>query len=934
MLIALLVVQQLSLLAKPAISPSEINALYVKANGYFNLSHPTASTDSEALSLFGKIIKESEKTHSNEEILFQSYTKKGILLDVKGNYAEALGAYSGALDCLRRHPYWNDSLYFKIYIYSGPDYYQLDNFDSAYAVLNRAELLADKHPGLPERDRLYNALGALYYESGNYLQGKNYFVRALEITRRERPQDKISAVNFENNIASCLYKMGDYRESLKMYRHLLQIEQSGGQPDNDGGKSSSQLDLNIGKSCIGIEEYSQALAFYRKVSPVKVPGVLNEMAYAELLMKKLDSALFFLDRWQTITGTAQQTKIDAGINELYRAQVKIARQEPEEGIQYLQQAIITFSGTFKNTNFHSNPVNFTGSFASYRLFDALSYKAVVLETLYQQKGREEYLLAALNAYRSAIILFRYIEKTYTIDDAKLFLKKNNQELYQNAFATCLELDRLHPGGPYLEEAFLIAEKSKSSIVSASLDEMASQKMPGIDQQMLKKQKDIKYKIGRLQVMNDPEQRGSANQDMAEQKADYEIELSFIQKSMEINSAYYKMKFEDACPSVEELQGGLTAHQAIVSLYVSKAGLHVFIVTASSFRCLLIDSVAALTEQVGRWIGILNNTGQGHRWGDKALESALYSRLVKPLLSALKGKDEWTIIPDGLFYLLPFESLPADEDGHPLIENITVSYQLSAKFLSAPFRNGAEKLNNYSVLSFAPFSAKGEWVDAHALRYVDRLPASGKEIAGLPGRQFLDREATKERFLQELNHYPVVHLATHALPDPRNNQSSLICFYPRGKGAEEDNLFLPEIYGLNMDSTGLVILSACESGKGAIVDNEGMMSLSRAFLYAGCASTINSLWKADDRSTEIILRQFHVLLEQGYSKSAALRLAKLNYIHSNTIYHTPDFWAHLILIGNTDAIIKEKGGSPGWGVVLAGGLLCLIIGPLFVRRRGI
>ena len=915
-------------------SPDDIKALYEKADSFFILTHPTSTTDSQALSLFGTVITESEvvRSHGTEDILFQSYIKKGVLLDIKGNYTEALDAYHGALRCKGRHPDWSDSLLFKVYIYAGPDHYQLDNFDSAYSMLNKAALLAEKYPGLTERDRLYNALGALYYESGNYLQGKNYFSKALEIIRKERPNDRVSIINFENNIASCLYKLGDYRESLKIYSHLLLF-----------GQSSSQLYLNMGKSYVGLLDYSGALALYKKVKPDEVPGVYNEMAYAEFLKNEPDSALIFLNRWKTKVIPAKQTKIDGGINDLYRAQVLMAKRENMSAIAFLQQAIITFSGTFKNEDIHANPTNFAGSFASYRLFDALSCKAGILETIYSQNGNEEYLKAALDAYSSAIILFRYIEKTYTTDDAKLFLKKNNRDLYESAVLICLELDRLHPHGPYLEEAFITEEKSKASIVSGRLDEMALLKIPGIDPKLVQRQRDIKYNIARLELKGDPELGSQITQAVAKQKADDEIELSFLQKNIELNNAYYKMKFEDSCPTVAELQGGLGPRQAILSFFLSRSGLNVFTITSNSFHYLFIDSLPQLSAQVKDWTSILNNTQRGKRFGNQALEAQLSRRLVRPMLAALHGKDEWTIIPDGIFYLLPFESLPLDTNGHYLIEKTTISYQLSAKFLAEPFNSRGKKFDSYSVLSFAPFAGKPEWVDAHPLRYMDQLPGSGPEIADLPGKQYINGEATKAHFLAELNHYPVIHLATHAISDPQNSQGSLICFYPQNPGnnpdkgpqnvqaADEDGdcLFLPELYGLNMDSTDLVILSACESGKGEIVDNEGMISLSRGFMYAGCASTVNSLWKADDKSTAEILHKFHVYLENGYTKSAALRQAKLDYMHSNSLYITPDYWAHLILIGNTDAVVEKKTTNkegPNWLFIILGAGL---IGAFFI-----
>jgi CHAT domain-containing protein len=907
---------------------SAIEELYRKANRLFNLSHPTAATDSMALSLFGEIIAAAGSRGGQgfqtgtPDLLFQSWLKQGVLLDIKGRYRDALDAYTGALHCLSKHPDWSDSLYFKVYIYAGPDYYQLDQFDSAYSVLGKAEELAGRFHGLPEKDRLYNALGALYYEGGNYLQARDYFSRALGIIRQERPNDKASAINFNNNIASCLYKLGAYREAIGLYTQLI------GQ-----GIFSSQLYLNVGKSYIELNDYAKAMENFRRVLPQEVPGVFNEMAYTQFLLGKYDSAMILLDQWSGKTVPSMQTKLDAGVNHLYRAQVEIAKGGQMEAMKSLQEAIVSFSGVFKDPDIHANPVDFTGSFATYRLFDAITYKAKAWELLYRQSPREEYLVGAWQAYNSAILLFRHIERTYTTDDAKLFLKKNNEDLYHRALMVCLELDRLHPGGDYLEKAFQVAEKSKASILSANLDMAGSGGIPGVDPRLLERQRAIKYDIARFELRGAAQAGGNvggaAVRGIADQKADDEIELSRLQKTLEMNSAYYKLKFEDAGFTVKELRGRLNDRQAILSLFVAPEGLHIFTLTASSFHHLLIDSTDVLTKEVRAWIAMLDNTVPGRRFGDKALETSLNRRLVRPLLSVLPGTDEWIIIPDQIFNLLSFESLPGDEDGTPLIETKTISYQLSAKFLGSSSPNQKTSYHQYAVLSFAPFAGSGEWVNTGPSRYMERLPSSGQEIAGLQGKQFLNEQATKDRFLQEMNHFPVIHLATHALTDPRDSQVSMICFFPQRGGAgkgrgrpDEDCLFLPELYGLNMDSTDLVILSACESGKGSIVDNEGMISLSRGFLYAGCASTVNSLWKADDRSTELILQKFHFYLEKGYSKPAALRQAKLDYIHGNDVYTSPNYWAHLILVGNTGAVmLQERDSNVKWWLIV--GVLGLI-----------
>jgi CHAT domain-containing protein len=214
--------------------------------------------------------------------------------------------------------------------------------------------------------------------------------------------------------------------------------------------------------------------------------------------------------------------------------------------------------------------------------------------------------------------------------------------------------------------------------------------------------------------------------------------------------------------------------------------------------------------------------------------------------------------------------------------------------------------------------------------MQQLPASAQEIANLPGHAFTNQQATKERFLQQLQQYPVIHLATHAIADTGNSAASFIAFYPNTQQPAQDALYLEELYGLNMEGTQLIIISACETGHGQLVNSEGVLSLTRGFAYAGCASMVNSLWKADDAATAAILHQFHSYLQKGYTKSKALRQAKLDYLHSNALYKTPDYWAHLILIGDNQPLVK----AATWYRWLLGGgaLLVVLSGVVYYKRR--
>ncbi|WP_431209445.1 CHAT domain-containing protein [Puia sp. P3] len=94
------------------------------------------------------------------------------------------------------------------------------------------------------------------------------------------------------------------------------------------------------------------------------------------------------------------------------------------------------------------------------------------------------------------------------------------------------------------------------------------------------------------------------------------------------------------------------------------------------------------------------------------------------------------------------------------------------------------------------------------------------MAGLPGAQYVDSGATKSNFLHTVNQWPIIHLATHAVSSLTKTSGSFIAFYPGDARADDNNLYLEELYGLNLGATRLVIISACETGQGRLAGKEG------------------------------------------------------------------------------------------------------------------
>ena len=912
------------LYACPGKPPDMLTATYQKANQFFNSSNPTAATDRSALAGFEQVITQLEKVPDQgyDSLLFQSYLKKGILLDVRNENAQAKNAYLKAATIPPRNIALSDSLLFRPYIYAGTNFFNLNNFDSANYFLIKAEMLIKRFPKLPETERLYNTLGALHYVNGNYLQSKNYFNQALEFIKNRQPFDRIFALGLKSNIASSFYKMGLYAESLTIYNQIIKEKIPATYIYNG-------ICMNMGKAYAAIKKYREALACFKKISPAETPGVLNEMALAHYELHQPDSANYYLDQLKSLKKSSKINILDIGINDLYRAGMQADQQHYMSALQSLQNSIAIFAGDFNNRDIYSNPGSFSGSYTYYRLFDALYKKAQTFELLNRTMSGEQYLTASLAAYKAALTLLGFIEKSYDTDDAKLFLKKKSQDVYSEALMVCLRLHRLHPNAGYLEQAFMISEKNKASVMAANLRQRDGVQLQGIDQTFLQTERNIKFAIARLDVKSEQSRNNAELKKLAKEKANYEIELSQLQKNLEQNNRYFQLKYEEDFHSAVELSKQLTGSQALFSFYTTKEALHVFAFTKTSLSYIRIDSLANLQQETEEWINGLRIGGDGRKFKAGTLGQRLYTHLIKPMQSLAPGKNEWIIIPDGKLYLLPFESLPDGNTGKTMLETTTISYQFSSRFMMNTSAGNKKDNVPVTVLSFAPFINKGADYHQTGFDFINQLPASAGEIAALTGTAFTGAQATKTMFLRQAGNYPIIHLATHAIADVQNPSASFIAFYPEKKMPAENCLYLEEIYGLNLDACKLVVISACETGKGELVNNEGIISLGRAFAYAGCGATINSLWKADDKATAAILKKFHEYLQRGYTKSKALQQAKLDYINSDAVYKSPAYWSNLILTGSIEPVYKSN-SSFTWIIVTAG--LGLLITGIITRRR--
>jgi CHAT domain-containing protein len=166
-------------------------------------------------------------------------------------------------------------------------------------------------------------------------------------------------------------------------------------------------------------------------------------------------------------------------------------------------------------------------------------------------------------------------------------------------------------------------------------------------------------------------------------------------------------------------------------------------------------------------------------------------------------------------------------------------------------------------------------------------------------QALDFEASRTTALRpELGEYRIVHFATHGMLNNIHPElSGIVLSLVDKEGKPQDGfLRLQDIYNLKL-SAELVVLSACQTGLGKEIKGEGLIGLTRGFMYAGAPRVVASLWKVDDRATSELMKRFYqgLLGPEALRPAAALRQAQLS-IWKEKQWRAPYYWAAFVLQG--------------------------------------
>jgi len=360
------------------------------------------------------------------------------------------------------------------------------------------------------------------------------------------------------------------------------------------------------------------------------------------------------------------------------------------------------------------------------------------------------------------------------------------------------------------------------------------------------------------------------------------------------------------------------------------------VNIEQLRLVDVGPAEELDQLISEFLAFLGQDDAPH--GSESRD-AIRERLVRPLFSLLPPSGHVLIAPDGYLTQLPFEVLPSLHLPFS-IDSYSFSYVTTMRDVLRSSVTGAASKAADVVIADPAFGESGDGSGIEDALEFEPLPGTrveAKAIGDLLGVEpWLDADASKAR-LTRLVSPRILHIATHGylvgssnggrasyqgqvrgldrLPMRLNIDDSLLRsglalaganMAHTGLDANDGLLTASNVMAMNLLGTQLVVLSACDSARGAGHPSEGPIGIRRAFQLAGAKTVIASLWKLPDDQTASLMLGFYQRLRRGISCSQALRAAQLELRDS---FPSPYYWGAFVCFGDIGPV---SGTEMMWG----------------------
>ena len=743
---------------------------------------------------------------------------------------------------------------------------------------------------------------------GEKQQALDYYNQALPLSRAvgDRRREAITL----NNIGNVYDSLGEKQQALDYYNQALPLRRAVG----DRGGEATTLN-NIGLVYDSLGEKQQALDYYNQALPLRravgdrggEATTLNNIGLVYDSLGEKQQALDYYNQALPLRRAVGDRGGEATtLNNIGLVYDSLG--EKQQALDYYNQAL---------------PLR--------RAVGDRGGEANTLFNFAYLKRNQGNLSEALTDIETAITIVEDLRTKIGSQELRQSFFATVQDYYQFYIDLLMQLHQQNPQKGYDALAFHASERSRARSLVELLTEAGANIRQGVDPKLLEQEQNLLQQLNTVEYQRYQLTQGQYTETQIDElKAKSQAlsnQLNQLQTQIRLTSPRYAALKYPQPLNLPEVQQLLDEDTLLLQYSLGEERSYLWAVTKNSITSYVLPKQSEIEEIAQPWREMNEST---------SVESGLplSEILLKPVASQL-GNKRLLIVGDGVLQYIPFAALPIlSQPNTPLLveheivtapSTSTIAIQREklqnrptvAKTVAvladpvfslndsrvtrnAPQQN-PQTLNNLALTRAARNLGIGEGAKTYGRLEYTRTEAE-KIIALVPENQrlqALDFQASLEQAKNpNLSEYQIVHFATHGLLDSVNPELSgvvLSLFNQQGQ-AEDGFLRIQDIFNLNLPAE-LVVLSACQTGLGKDTKGEGLVGMTRGFMYAGARRVIVSLWSVNDASTSELMTKFYQKMLQGEENPIhALRQTQLEMWKSEE-WQSPYYWGAFTVQGD-------------------------------------
>ena len=885
-------------------------AEFYRKIGRYNEAEPLYKTALRILETHGT---ESDKNHF---FIVTFSNNLGTLYSDTGRYKEAELNFSKALEKSKKALGEEHPATATCFANLGVTYGKAGNYNQAEPLLKRAleiskKTLGEEHPATATN---FDNLGRLYSETGRYKEAEPLYTRALKIRKKvlgmEHPDTATSLNNLAMFYITDMLDKDTFSNVEPYLKDALEIRKKAlGMEHPDTAESLNNLSMFY----MHTERYSEAEPLYKEVIAIDKKTLGKEHPDAA-------SSLNNLGMLYKITGRYSEAE------PLYKEALEIRKKALSMEHPKTAESLINLAYLYDSTNNHIQSHKLFNQGVS--IFDKNRENTFLLLSDRQKLSYIKSIYGRIHAFISQTVNYMSTDNSATIDTLNAWLKWKGAVLEsKRSIIDAVEYSNY----PVIEQKFDELTDIQRRLAKFQLSQPSSLNIP-IDE--------YKKRIDELRARKDSLEieLTKLSKDFAFEKLIGKADITNISKVLPKDSVY--LDFANIRPYDSKEQKLGDAYYLVFVLLPENP---------PQVKLLTIAKEDEINTHINNYLAEMAKP-KIHRRGMPKISKlneeakALYEKVLKPVEPYFKSKKSIYISPDGNLNLIPFE-LFVTPDGKYLMENYEIDYVTAGRDIMR-FADTAKAEDKVLVMADPDYdmglvdkqkvtaelnlpSLKGEVLTELRKMKFPRLPVTKEEadtiekilkdkfeVKNLQGKQAIEEvllDAKKPRF---------VHLSTHGffledkklepgddmqvqsmdeirpamIENPMLRSGLLFAGFKKSikEGRDDGILTAEKILGLRLKGTELVVLSACETGTGNVSTGEGVFGLKRAFILSGAKTVVMSLWSVPAKETTELMTDFYQLMEQGRTKSEALKQAKLNMKAKKD---NPFYWGAFVMVGN-------------------------------------